>query len=716
MISPVETTEKKSKRILIVSVVAMFVLLGATLIMLSILNVNSFRGQIASRLSQATGFHIEVQSLELGFRNGLGLKCRGFSVRSQDKKQELFSAEELFLLADLRPLLYRQFRIKKATVFKPVVHINPPIERVKTQPPSPPSKTESEPKQAPRTSPGSKTQGQTIYKFLQDEHLILDTLEIVQGQIQLPPNGKFTPALYEHPINVSAQLQILQQEEGRLDATLTVSKLEHRELSVKGRVRLKDAFSPDASLHIDLQTEPHTSADIRPFYDLLPESVQDTFAPLRWNTDIRKLTLKMNVPQKAVHHLKTVWQQGQARFAFLLKDGDVQGKGFSISFNEIGGETEWKENHLSHNLAGNILGGEFKMAGGLDMAQASQQSSRPLLNTKFQVDGLDLAQIKTIVRGIDLPIEGRVSGSLKIDGPISNIRDLKGQGAFHGSRVRIHQSDQWHKIETISIGINKDSPDNARLDFELSHIEIYQALLNKAHGVIDFSPQRIVLKQGRITPDHGVIKVSGNYHIPTRVYRLEVNGKNLMAEDLLKDHLLGPAEFEGKLMGNLAGKQPVRDLTGLIRINLVDGSIRQLGFIESLLNLVNPSHLLNKMKEGLNYKYLGGEIKIVRGLMTTDNLRMTGPHLKILGVGKADLPTQKLDGEIKVTSAVKMKRVVRNIPFLENFLKREDLDKVLQTNVKVGGTVSHPRLNMETVKTEFKKPDRVFEELRPGVK
>lgn len=713
---PAEPKKKKTNRIIIVSAFAILVLLGGILILLSILNINSFREQIASRLSQATGLQIDVQSLEVGFHNGLGLKCKGVRVRSQDKTQELFSSEELFLLADLRPLLHKQFKIKKVTVFKPVFHINPPTSDIQSKTSSAQSETKSEHKKAPGKPSSSETPVQKIKKFLQEENLILDTVEFVQGQIHLPREDKFSPALYEYPLNVSARLQILPQEEDRLDAVLTVSKLEHRELSVKGGVRLRDALSPEASLDIDLQTEPHTSADIRPFYNLLPQSVQKAFAPLQWDTDIKQLTLQMKVPQKAAHNLKAAWEQGQAHFTFLLKNGDVRGKDFSFSFNEIGGETEWKEKHLSHNLTGKIMGGDFKLSGALDMAKQPEQHSQSWLNTSFQADGLDLAQIKTVARGIDLPIEGRVSGSMQLDGPISRARDLRGKGDFNGSRVRFHESDQWHTIEKISIGIDKDSPDKMRLDIELSNIEIYQAVLKKAQGVIDFSPQRIVLNQGRITPAHGVIKVNGNYHIPIRVYRLEVNGKKLMAEDLLKDYLIGPARFEAKLMGNLAGKQPIRDLTGLIQINLVDGSIRQLGFIESLLNIVNPSQLLNKMKEGLNYKYLGGEIKIARGLMTTDNLRMIGPHLKISGVGKVDLPSRQLDGEIKVTSAVKMKRIVRSIPFLESFLKKEDLNKVLQTKVRVGGTISHPRLKMETVKTDFKKPDRAIEAPPPGVK
>ena len=104
-------------------VVVLLVLFVVFLVLIPFVGLDQLRQPIASALSQSTGLKIELESLNLEWTEGLGLRCGGLRVRSQDGSRELFSAEKMFLLAEMGPRA-RFFFGGQRPVFPPLRVLN----------------------------------------------------------------------------------------------------------------------------------------------------------------------------------------------------------------------------------------------------------------------------------------------------------------------------------------------------------------------------------------------------------------------------------------------------------------------------------------------------------------------------------------------------------------------------------------------------------------
>ena len=105
------------------SVLVLSLTLGVILIGIVSMNLDSLRKPIMDELSQITGLSIEIESLNLSLSNGLSLRGDGLKVNSKSNSQQIFSAEEFFLNAELEPLLKRQLKIKRILLVKPTLNV-----------------------------------------------------------------------------------------------------------------------------------------------------------------------------------------------------------------------------------------------------------------------------------------------------------------------------------------------------------------------------------------------------------------------------------------------------------------------------------------------------------------------------------------------------------------------------------------------------------------
>ncbi|HJO01002.1 MAG TPA: hypothetical protein QGF86_09070, partial [Nitrospinaceae bacterium] len=112
----------KSSRFIKFALIISFIL-GVGLIAIFSMSLDSFRKPIMDELSQMTGLSIEIDSLELSLSRGLSLRGTGLKVNSKDNSRQIFSAEDLFLDAELEPLLNRQLKINKITLVKPAMDV-----------------------------------------------------------------------------------------------------------------------------------------------------------------------------------------------------------------------------------------------------------------------------------------------------------------------------------------------------------------------------------------------------------------------------------------------------------------------------------------------------------------------------------------------------------------------------------------------------------------
>ena len=190
---------------------AVCLILGMILTGIIIMNLDNLRKPIMDELSQMTGLSIEIESLSLSLSNGLSLRGGGLKVNSKDGSKEIFSAKDIFLNAELRPLLKRQLKIKKINLVKPIMNIawEPKSDSVdltdisvaektldRELPPQPDKTKVSELPVTPR----SKTYlMESIRKLLKRQDLSLRTVEIKDATliiVQPRSNGVLCPSTY----------------------------------------------------------------------------------------------------------------------------------------------------------------------------------------------------------------------------------------------------------------------------------------------------------------------------------------------------------------------------------------------------------------------------------------------------------------------------------------------------------------------------------------
>ena len=91
-----------------------------------------------------------------------------------------------------------------------------------------------------------------------------------------------------------------------------------------------------------------------------------------------------------------------------------------------------------------------------------------------------------------------------------------------------------------------------------------------------------------------------------------------------------------------------KELSGAVKINLTDGTLTELApVLKTLLTLLNPTTALQATKAGMSYESLGGDFKIVKGLVKTDNFDMESPQINLQVVGEANIGTDTINAQVK---------------------------------------------------------------------
>ncbi len=141
----------------------------------------------------------------------------------------------------------------------------------------------------------------------------------------------------------------------------------------------------------------------------------------------------------------------------------------------------------------------------------------------------------------------------------------------------------------------------------------------------------------------------------------QLTGKALMTTSLLMD-LDSPEHMQ-------------RSLTGNGHVQLKKGLIQTGPVLSKILRILNvPSLLMGKvnlLEEGLPYDDLTGDFSIQQGLLTTENLALKSPVIKLTAAGSYDLPTENLDSMIAVSPFGAYSNLLKEIPLFGSLMKGE---------------------------------------------
>jgi uncharacterized protein YhdP len=280
------------------------------------------------------------------------------------------------------------------------------------------------------------------------------------------------------------------------------------------------------------------------------------------------------------------------------------------------------------------------------------------------------------------------------------------------------------QAEKVSLTVQQNTPQRTLAWFQVKNLQSEEIALQTIGGNLKVEPEKITLSNGRLIPPNGSIRVSGDYRPRSSTYIVHINGKNLRAEDFLKDQLEGTGQLKGMFQGNLKTALQAQEegesvtlshvasgVSGKLSLELTNGGIRILPGLDALLTLLNSTFTDTAQKKGINYDTLGGVFKIWQGRAVTDNFGLKGSQVDLTTLAAVDLVSGKLNGEVKVMPMQLMDNIVKAVPFLENILTGGGKEGVIETYFKLGGTLEKPKLTLLEGKTLFGKPTSILEEL-----
>jgi hypothetical protein len=390
---------------------------------------------------------------------------------------------------------------------------------------------------------------------------------------------------------------------------------------------------------------------------------------------------------------------------------DIKGQIINAELGRLKGSASLNNNQLRHNITAKLLGGNASVKGSLGLKGASVKT----VDTDIGLEHIDLAWIQGIKKGNWIPASGKLTGQLKIKGPLSekNI-NIKAAGTLTASKLILGTGEKKNTIETAKLTLKNSSKEFTHALVELNKFTTTGLQFKKIQTKFNISPKQIDLTEGRVSPEHGQLKFTGTFLPPSGTYRLRFQGSKLNIEDFLKQ-LAGPLSLQGKLTGKLPENSTgfpdiAKELSGKMKINLTDGTLPELGSLETLLTILNPTIALQSKKAGLNYESLGGDFKIVKGLVKTDNFEMISPQITLQVVGEANLGTDTVNAQVKAIPLQMLKKTIKAIPLLGQILTGGGKGGIIETYFKVDGKLSAPNVSAQAHRSLTEKPGNMLKE------
>ncbi len=388
-----------------------------------------------------------------------------------------------------------------------------------------------------------------------------------------------------------------------------------------------------------------------------------------------------------------------------------------LNIQQLEGKGSLKQGQLTHDLNGTVFGGKFSTKGLLTFKQNNDQTLVSA-NSDLMLDKVGLNWVPLIYKSEWAPASGTVTGKLKINGPLPAAGKispaLKLKGHLNGEKLVLKNG----AITKAQLDFKESSSTSSQMQVALENIRLGERNFKKVTGLLQISPEKIDLARGQIWPLNGSIKLIGNLKPESGNYRLKFKGEQLKVEEFLPAHLKGPLEFSGTITGNLpqnndTPKLPdyAKDLSGDVKLNLVNGTLPELGVLKNLLILINPISALEAGKTGLSFDKLAGDFKIIKGVVSSDNLEMKSTQINLTAEGQANLVDDSIQAQVKAMPLQMLDKTLKAIPLLGQILTGGKKGGLIETYFKVHGKLSQPKFTLQPHKSLTHKPGSILNEL-----
>ena len=705
--------------------VVVSLILGIILFGIFSANLDSLRKPIIKELSQMTGLSIQIESLNISFSNGLSLRGSGLKVHSKDNSQEIFSAQNIFLNAKLKPLLKGQLKIRKIILVNPTMNVSlkseiKPIDSpnffknmgpLRQGAPAKPKSTESSELIGTPTTEVSLLK--SLRNLFQNQNSSLRVIEVKNAELLLVrPKFDLFPEK-KIPIRVSARLDLINPIPNQININGDLSRLEIEGLSFRGTLKVNDLLAKETSINVALESAP------------IPVKKINTLAEALSNPESTPVEFTSGQIEKISIHLKgIIVSNGNPLKKVVIKSGfEIENleisipkikKLGSVPLHDIEANGVWEDGILNYKINGMLWNGTIQSNLMVNLPDLLRASLTGTYNSETKFDELDFSSIRFNPLDKWTPVTGTANGSIKTQSSLN-------KGIRTYGKLEINDLSLKHEIpyttKQVTFSFSKKSPYHTHARVQFNDLQLNNIFLSSISSKLKISPNKFIFNNGRIVPPNGIILFSGHYRPEPNTYVIRIDGDKLFLPDFLKGKMEGSGIFKGMFQGNFnttkITQQKGEDvyfshiadgLSGKFGFEFENGHINSsLWMTDELIPSLSPVAVISK-KIGLSYDTLIGNFKVWKGKTSTDNFELKGPQINLSASATANLVTGELDGKIKVTPMQLLNSITKEAPLLSDIFKNNLKDALTETHFNLNGTWEKPKLILKEEKTLFDKP------------
>ncbi|MBC8283932.1 MAG: AsmA-like C-terminal domain-containing protein, partial [Nitrospinae bacterium] len=564
-------------------------------------------------------------------------------------------------------------------------------------------------------------------------NLDLSKLNLLQPGVGIPTQGKASGTIKaKGPIPENGNLDNIKVETSFRVTNLSVPMEHNQKLfpleipELKGSANLvKNQLSHDIQAQIlgghiraagNLKMGSPVFADTTINIKTIDISSLDPFLPSAFGTVSGDIKIKGPLPDSGKSLSSNLHIDTNFDLENVSMPVEIATKTVNAEISRFKGSASLNNNQLKHDVIAKLLGGNVAVKGNLSL---KKNGTPEAVDTNIQLEHIDLAWVQSLKKGDWIPTSGKLSSNLQIKGPLPEGKDspinLRAAGTLTASKLALGTGEKKNAIETAKLTLKDNSKEFIQALIEIDKINAAGLQLKKIQSNFNINPKQIDLIEGRVFPQNGQLKLKGNFQPPSGNYKLEFQGDKLKIEDFVKQ-LAGPLNLQGKLTGKLPENSTefpdiAKELSGQVKIDMKDGTLPELGVLKTLLTILNPTTALQANKVGLNYESLGGDFKIVKGLVHTDNFEMESPQINLQVVGEANLGTDTVNAQVKAMPLQMLDKAIKAVPLLGNILTGGKKGGVIETYFKVDGKLSAPNVTAQAHRSLTEKPGQILNEL-----
>jgi len=693
--------------------VAVSLILGIILFGVSSSNLDSLRKPIINELSQITGLSIQIESLNISLSSGLSLRGSGLKVRSKDNSQEIFSAQNIFLNARLKPLLKGKLKVRKIILVNPIMNVSLKSEIKPLDSPNifknmrllsqeAPAKTKSTENPELTGTPATEVNlFKSLRNFFQNQNSSLRMIEVKNAELLIArPKLDLFPAK-KIPIRVSARLDLINPTPSQIHINGDLSRLEIEGLSFRGTLKTNDLLAKETFINVELESAP------------TPVKTINTLTETLSNTESTPVEFTSGQIEKISIHLKGIVTSNEnplkevvIKSGFEIENLEISipkiKKLESVPLYNINANGIWENGTLNYIVNGMLWNGTIQSNIIVNLPDLLRGSLTGTYNSETKFGELDFSSIRFNSFDKWSPVTGTANGSIKVQSSLN--KDIRTY-----AKLEINDLSLKHEIpytaKQVTFSFSKKSPHQTQARVQFNDLQLNNVLLDSVSSKLKIFPEKFIFNNGRIFSPNGIILFSGHYRSKPNTYVIRIDSNKLFFPDFLKEQIEGSGLFHGMFQGNFNTAKIIQEkggevyfphiadsLSGKFGFELKNGRINSsLWMTDELIPFLSPVSAISK-KIGLSYDTLAGDFKIWEGKTSTDNFELKGPQINLTAAASANLVTGKLDGEIKVAHMQLLNSITKTVPLLGDVFKNDLKDTLSKKNFILDGTWDKPKL------------------------